>query len=240
MSFNSVYIGKVLYSVLNATVPVYPMRANQATALPYCTYDILSNDTDTWKDGTAPVDTVTVLLNIYAATYSEVNTLANSVRVAFDGQKGTLGGIAVNSVVFVTESDDIDDDAKAYVKTQEYRVRLNNTSTSIAPGLSVEVIEGVSVNGIIGTVTAGYELNEVIALQVPLNTPPSAFATLNYGTTSGASNISSSVQVANTGASTKTTVNMVPSHTGTTNVYASSGDWNGGNFTFILIKSKTS
>jgi hypothetical protein len=240
MSFNSVNIGKVIYSLVNATVPSYPVIAPQTTNAPYLVYNILTNDPDDTKDGPAMVDRVTVLLSIYESTYALAASKGNAVRTLLDAFSGTAGGVAVNSIVFVTESDDYDYDNKLHVKTQEYVFRVHNTSSQTLPGLSVQVTESVSSNGIIGIVETGYELNEIVALQVPTTQPPNSYAGFDYGTTAGASNLAAAVQVANTGESTKTVVNMFLSHTGNSNVYASSDNWNGGNFTFILIKSKTS
>jgi len=127
MTFNAGAIGKVLYSLINSTVVVNPTIAPQNTSDPYCIYSILRTEPDDVKDGVSLVDTVTVLLSVYHNSYSSAATLGDSVRAILDGYRGTAGGVYVDTIVYVTESDDYEDETRKYIKIQEYTLRILNT-----------------------------------------------------------------------------------------------------------------
>jgi len=127
MTYNAGSIGKLLYSLLNSTVSIYPPFVNQATAGAYCTYAILRADPDDVKESTSWVDDVTVLLSIYDVSYSAAATLGDYVRTIIDGYRGTAGGVYADSITFITESDDYDNDLRKYIKFQEYKLRILNT-----------------------------------------------------------------------------------------------------------------
>lgn len=129
MSFNSVNVGKALYSLLNATAPLYPVRAPQGISAPYQVYNVLSSDPEYTKDGTW-LDRVTILLTIYETTYALAAAKGQDVRTILDFETGTFGGIAIDSIVFVTEMDDYDDDLNYFYKIQEYLIRMKNNDTS--------------------------------------------------------------------------------------------------------------
>jgi hypothetical protein len=125
MSILSANIGKVIYNKVNSTVACYPVTAAQGTAFPYLVYNTLMNDPDEVKSGTW-VDNITVLLSIYGTTFSAVATLANSVRGTLNRLHGTTESVVVDTCNFITESDDYDNDLKAYIKIQEYKFRIKN------------------------------------------------------------------------------------------------------------------
>jgi len=127
MSYAVSEIGKVIKARINSIVPVFPSVAPQNTSAPYCVYSILSVDVDDTKDDTSWADTATILLVVYEDTYNAASTRANSIRTALDGFHGTSGGVYVDSVCFVTESDDYDDELRKYIKIQEYTFRTLNT-----------------------------------------------------------------------------------------------------------------
>jgi hypothetical protein len=127
MSYNASNIGKVLYALLNSTVATHPLIAPQNTQTPYLIYSILSIDPDDTKQTTSMADTVTVLLMVYEDTIGGAATRANSIRTILDGYAGTSGGVTVNSITYVNESDDYDEELMKYIKIQEYNIRINNT-----------------------------------------------------------------------------------------------------------------
>lgn len=125
MSLLSANIGKVIYNKVNSTVPCYPSYAPQGTTFPYLVYNIIANDPDEVKSGTW-VDTITVLIAIYATTHTALATSANSIRTTLNRCNGTIESVVVDTCNFITESDDYDNDLKAFIKIQEYKFRIKN------------------------------------------------------------------------------------------------------------------
>jgi hypothetical protein len=125
MSFINANIGKVIYNKVNSTVPCYPVIAQQGTAFPYCVYEVVMNDPEGVKSGVW-VDNVTVMLSIYDTTYNSVCTKSNSIRDILNRLKGTTESLVIDTCIYITETDDYDDNLKAYIKIIEYKFRIKN------------------------------------------------------------------------------------------------------------------
>jgi len=123
MTYITSNIGKVIYSKVNSTVPVYPVTAPQGTAFPYLVYEVLTSEEEGVKSAVW-VDNITVLLMIYDTTYASVCTKANSVRALLDRMKGTVSSVIVDSCQYVTESDDYDSELQCFIKICEYKFRV--------------------------------------------------------------------------------------------------------------------
>lgn len=123
MTYVTSNIGKVIYSKVNSTVPVYPVTAPQGTAFPYLVYEVLTSEEEGVKSAVW-IDNITVLLMIYDTTYTSVCAKANSIRALLDRMKGTVSSVIVDSCQFVTESDDYDGDLQCFIKMCEYKFRV--------------------------------------------------------------------------------------------------------------------
>jgi len=126
MSFASANVGKIIYNKVNSTVAVYPQYPPQATAAPYCVYVILRSDPSDTKDGAAWSDFITVLIHVYDTSYANCAAKSISIRGLLDHLSGTIESVVLKSCIFVTESDDFDDDLQLNIKTMEFRFWISN------------------------------------------------------------------------------------------------------------------
>jgi len=108
-------IGNAIYKILadDAGVgaicanQIYPQFAPQKSALPFITYDLISNVPLNSKGNTSHIDSVRVQLNCIADDPLEAANLAAAVRTALDGYAGTPAGtgVALRNVMFDGEND---------------------------------------------------------------------------------------------------------------------------------------
>lgn len=186
MSFNAANIGKVIYSLVNNTIPAYPVIAPQNTPTPYLVYNILNNDVEHTKDMPAWVDRVTVLVSIFESTYALASIKGTLVRELIDNMNGVIGTVAVNSIMYITETDAIDFELKYYVKTQEYLFRLNNrdgNNVTRKTVVSALITYNYASAGLMFKVPAGYTLSYFIIM--PIDFP----FTLHIGTTTNGNDL---------------------------------------------------
>ncbi len=127
MSYSASDIGKALYSLLNATVPIYPTVAPQNTSGTYAVYDTIRSDPDMVKEAGSWADDVTVFITIFAASRDITQTKAKAVRTILDQYNGTAGMVYIDSAYYVSETTDWDDNLKRYVNITEYSIRTLNT-----------------------------------------------------------------------------------------------------------------
>lgn len=121
------YLGKALNSLL-ISYSLFPVNAKQnTTADPYITYDTLRVDSDKVKGEVAWADMATVLIAIFSTRYDVAKANAIAVRTILDNYKGTTGGITIDGIYFIDESDEWEDNTKRHMVIQEYVVRIINT-----------------------------------------------------------------------------------------------------------------
>ena len=127
-------LGKAIYSILNAdanltalaTGGIYPSRAKQGAVAPYLVYTINDVIPFNTKDGVSSVDHFFIIIEAYAKTYNEVDTLSLQVRTTLDGYNGTANGVDVNSITFEDKTDLFDDNAETYNQESDFMVRITN------------------------------------------------------------------------------------------------------------------
>lgn len=99
---------------------IYPVQLPQEFTLPAITYQLISNQRIHAIDGPIGVAIPRVQIDCYADTYSEVKTLADKVRITFDGFRGSIatetdiGGIYLESEQDIYSAD-----------TEIYRVSMD-------------------------------------------------------------------------------------------------------------------
>lgn len=71
---------------------LYPEMLPEGTALPAMVYQRISRDGLIAHDGPTGLATVRMQLTLLAASYLTLRTLAEAVRVVFDGKRQTIGG----------------------------------------------------------------------------------------------------------------------------------------------------
>jgi hypothetical protein len=86
----------------------YPLIAPESAALPYVIYGRVSTARESIMAGSVAVNVSpagTFQVEIYAATYSESKTLADSVRLALHNFNGTASGVTIRQCLLLEERD---------------------------------------------------------------------------------------------------------------------------------------
>lgn len=125
-------IGKHIYARLTASEPLraligtrlYPVAADQGTAMPYVTYHRTALATEYTCDG-AGVDTVSVSFRIVAGGYQAATEIAEEIRAALEGVRAAYGESEVRDAEVANSVDAYDVDIDAYVLTLDMRFRTN-------------------------------------------------------------------------------------------------------------------
>lgn len=121
-------IGKHIYARLTASEPLraligtrlYPVAADQGTAMPYVTYHRTALATEYTKDGRAS-DTVSVSFRIVAGGYLPAAEIAEAIRDALENVRGLYGDTEVSEAEVVNSVDAYAPDLDAYVMTLDFR-----------------------------------------------------------------------------------------------------------------------
>ena len=124
MTYYSHDIGKAIKAALTGKLTVYPDMAKSGSPAPYGVYNVMTNNPDYWKDSGSPVDYVTVLISVYAATYVALALLVSQTRAALERYSSAT--YKINSTTFITEQDEYDDENNLFVKNMEFRFRIYN------------------------------------------------------------------------------------------------------------------
>jgi len=114
-------IGKVIYGRLStdATVTdicglsIYPDIAPQNVQYPFIVYTITNSTPVDFKDGQSNLEEINLQVDIYTNNYDTTQTLANNVRNRLDRFVGTVNGIAVQTIKYMSSD------------TQVYNADLN-------------------------------------------------------------------------------------------------------------------
>jgi hypothetical protein len=129
--------GKVIYKLLKDSTDVgdiagdriYPEIANQVDAMPLVVYTIESADPSGTKQGTSTLDVVQFDVMCMSTDYAQCMTLGTATRGALDRIGGTISGVPVQSIDFLSQAVDFDYPTDAHVLIQTYRMRLQFTGT---------------------------------------------------------------------------------------------------------------
>lgn len=125
-------IGPAIYSILtsDATIggyvstKVYPLAAPQNTAMPYITYQLVSDKPNKNKDRVTSIETLRVQIDVIAKTYENVGQIADAIVNALSFYSGTVAGITIDIITFEDENDLSDVEADVYRKEQDYFLRI--------------------------------------------------------------------------------------------------------------------
>ena len=122
-------IGKSIYFLLsNASAVstivgtrIYPARIPQIQDFPAISYHQISNLPSETKDAVSGFDKVDFDINLWSKDYSQINTLAESVRAALDRVSISSQGVIIDTIVFVREMDDYSEPAEIYKKVLQFK-----------------------------------------------------------------------------------------------------------------------
>ena len=145
--------GKVIYKLLKDSTDVgdiagdriYPEIANQVDAMPLVVYTIESADPSGTKQGTSTLDVVQFDVMCMSTDYAQCMTLGTATRSALDRIGGTINGVPVQSIDFLSQAVDFDYPTDAHVLIQTYRMRLqfvgSITTVSQIPSNTITVTD---------------------------------------------------------------------------------------------------
>ena len=108
-------IGKVIYGRLTTDAAVtgicglniFPDIAPQNVQYPFMVYTIINSLPVDFKDGQSNLEEITLQIDVYTNNYETTQTLANNVRNRLDRFVGTVNGIAVQTLKYISSDSQV-------------------------------------------------------------------------------------------------------------------------------------
>jgi len=108
-------IGKVIYGKLSqeSTVvaivgqKIYPDLTPQDVKYPFCVYTIVNSTPVDFKDGQSNLEEVQFQIDCYTQSYDTTQELANNVRNSLDRFTGTVNGIDVQTIKYMSSDSQV-------------------------------------------------------------------------------------------------------------------------------------
>lgn len=125
-------VGKAIYDILindtdvNDLVSgrIYPVWADLTGTKPFLIYKVDDNAPSDTKDSGQALDQIQLEIFSFAETYDESSDLMKKVRDAIDRYSGTNAGVVIQSIQYLEEKDDFDQELNNYITGQLYKVRV--------------------------------------------------------------------------------------------------------------------
>ena len=104
---------------------IYPMIAPQKTTTPYIVFEKISNNHQHQLSGSSGFSRARIQFNVWSDTYLQAQTLAEKIRLTFDGLHGIyMGDVFVQSVLQMDDDDLLDQDPEKQI-ADSYGVRMD-------------------------------------------------------------------------------------------------------------------
>jgi hypothetical protein len=108
-------IGKVIYGRLTTDAAVtgicglkiYPDIAPQNVQYPFMVYTVVNSLPVDYKDGQSNLEEINVQIDVYTNNYETTQTLANNVRNRLDRFVGTVNGVAVQTLKYMSSDSQV-------------------------------------------------------------------------------------------------------------------------------------
>ena len=126
-------IGKAIYGLLSGqsaitnivNTRIYPISVPQFADFPFVVYTTTDTEPTMTKDGSSPLDVITVQIDMYANDFDTNTSLAGAIRSTLDFYTGTINGQAIQRITMTNNSDgDYNADLGVFYATQDYQIRL--------------------------------------------------------------------------------------------------------------------
>ena len=126
-------IGKAIYGLLSGQSAItnivgsriYPVSVPQFADFPFVVYTTTDTEMTMTKDGSSPLDVITVQIDMYANDFETNTTLAGAIRSTLDFYTGTINGQAIQRITMTNSSDgDYNAELEVFYSTQDYQIRL--------------------------------------------------------------------------------------------------------------------
>ncbi len=111
---------------------IAPAITSQTLAKPNIVYQRIASSRVKSQDGPTGSAECLLQVSMYASTYKGAKTLADKVRIAIDGYKGTAGGIVIDACFIEDEDDmpqppDAGDESGVFGIRQDYRLHFQES-----------------------------------------------------------------------------------------------------------------
>lgn len=108
---------------MEGIVPVYPCVAPESVADEFCIYRRAGYSARGTKDGYNYEETLNLMLNIVARSYTRSIELAQRVKERLEGLRGVHGGYMIDSLEMTNAAEDYSGDC--FVQTLYFRITLD-------------------------------------------------------------------------------------------------------------------
>ena len=108
-------IGKLIYSRLSTDgsitayigTKIYPDITPQNVQYPFVVYTITNSLPVDYKDGQSNLEEITLQVDVYTQSYDDTQDLANLIRNRLDRFTGTLEGVEVQTIKYVSSDSQV-------------------------------------------------------------------------------------------------------------------------------------
>ena len=108
-------IGKLIYSRLSTDgsitayvgTKIYPDITPQNVQYPFVVYTITNSLPVDYQDGQSNLEEITLQLDVYTQSYDDTQDLANLIRNRLDRFTGTLEGVEVQTIKYVSSDSQV-------------------------------------------------------------------------------------------------------------------------------------
>lgn len=126
-------IGKVIYGRLTTDAAVtgicglniFPDIAPQNVQYPFMVYTIINSLPVDFKDGQSNLEEITLQIDVYTNNYETTQTLANTVRNRLDRFVGTVNGISVQTIKYMSSDSQVyNADLNVYWMSMDFMAKM--------------------------------------------------------------------------------------------------------------------
>lgn len=126
-------VGKAIYNILSNASDltdivgsrIFPVAAGQQTAFPFVVFDVERTDPVNRMQGRALMHQISLTVTSYSKRYDEAANVAVEVCNALDRvTPGTYNGVAIQGIIFESQSDGLQDEDDVYFIPMGFKVNL--------------------------------------------------------------------------------------------------------------------
>ena len=106
---------------------IFPMVAEQGTALPYVVYQAIGVEPVRTKYRRPKQNKIDIQITCYHDRYDKATLIMRGVRALLEGYKGERSNISINNIVFTNSRDMYDKEAKVMGLSMDFKIWLNTS-----------------------------------------------------------------------------------------------------------------
>lgn len=109
---------------------VYPATAPQDPTFPLIVYNRISGSRFESLAGSSGLARPRFQFDVYATTYSSAKAVAEQIRLALQGFRGTVASVDIQAVNYNGDSDNYEEDSELYVVSLDFEIIHAETKPS--------------------------------------------------------------------------------------------------------------